>query len=192
MKSVLPVRGMTICAGKLVRKSMLRARNPTDRHARRHTRRALLRGVPKRAMTRSGAARNMGLMRHSRTAVRSASQPTCAHTPTQGEEARARARTSPRGSISFFHRLSTGPPSNTHSRTHAHARCFLPSPLATTSITLISSSLRFSSPLAICSFINHCAALRRRRACASEGTQGSEGLEGGGLGGSPGGMILHA
>lgn len=36
VKSALPVRGVTICAGKLVRKSMLSARNPTDRRAHTH------------------------------------------------------------------------------------------------------------------------------------------------------------
>lgn len=78
-------------------------------------------------MTRSGAARNMGLMRHSRTAVRCASRPTCAHTPTQGgkEDSHARTSVNPlhRGSISFF---LPGSNAYKHTHTHTHSRALLP------------------------------------------------------------------
>lgn len=127
VKSALPVRGVTICAGKLVRKSMLSARNPTDRraqtraHARTHA--AALRRE-RREMTRSGAAHNMGLMRHSRTAVRSASRPTCAHTPTRvGRLTRANAPLS-QGSISLFPPFQTR--ANSRSLTRARSCTWLP------------------------------------------------------------------
>lgn len=112
----------------------------------------------RREMTRSGAAHTVGLMRHSRTAVRSASRAHLrAHAHSRGKT-RARATRTP-GSISLFPPVQTCTNSRSRSRMPARPRCFLPSPLATTSITLISSSLRFSSPLAICSFTHHWAVL---------------------------------
>lgn len=103
-----------------------------------------------RKMTRSGAARNMGLMRHSRTAMRSAFHP---HT---GRHAHTSYRNLSRGSVSFF-TVSTicRNLSFKYTQTCMHTRTHFPSSLASTSITLRSSSLRFPSPLAMCSLINH-------------------------------------
>lgn len=101
VKSVLPVCGVMTGAGGLVRKSMSRAHKPTDRHTHTHTETCCSTHPThsqrfERKMTRSGAARNMGLMRHSRTAMRSAFHP---HT---GRHAHTSYRNLSRGSVSFF------------------------------------------------------------------------------------------
>lgn len=82
VKSVLPVFGVTVGAGGLVRKSMSRAHKPTETHTHTHTLQHI-----EREMTRSGAARNMGLMRHSRTVMRSAVHPPARTHPHAGRHA---------------------------------------------------------------------------------------------------------
>lgn len=116
-------------------------------------------------------------MRHSRTAVRGAvPPPACKHTPSHAQEGTHAARTEI--SLSrfnlIFHRLNRSPRSvlQTRINTTRTRNAHFSSSLASTSITLRSSSLRFPSPLAICSFINHHSALLLcARVCTGEGVR---------------------
>lgn len=123
--------------------------------------------------------RNMGLMRHSRTAVRCAVHlPARGRTPSHGQEgthaARIEISLEVQSHFSPSQPFASIRPSNAHKHS-THAQTHFSSSLASTSITLRSSSLRFPSPLAICSFINHdsvlllCVCVRACVLCRSEG-----------------------
>lgn len=116
--------------------------------------------------------RNMGLMRHSRTAARCTVHPPARErTPSHEQEGTHVARIEISLEVQS-HFLPSQPfasirPSNAHKHS-THAQMHVSSSLASTSITLRSSSLRFPSPLAICSFINHDSVLLLC-VCAEEG-----------------------
>lgn len=115
-------------------------------------------------MRRSGAAALHGLNEAQQDCRARRSSPTCmqAHTlPRTGRHARRSHRDLSLEVQSHFspsQPLASIRPSNAHKH-NTHARTHFSSSLASTSITLRSSSLRFPSPLAICSFINHHSAL---------------------------------
>lgn len=151
-----------------VRKSILRTHNQADA---REKRRSAPRGVfaafwkgRRRETRRSGADAQHGLNEAQQDCRALHSSPTCArahtHPPTSGEagrHARGRYRNLSLEVQSHFspsQPFASIRPSNAHKH-GAHAQAHFSSSLASTSITLRSSSLRFPSPLAICSFINH-------------------------------------
>lgn len=103
--------------------------------------------------------RNMGLMRHSRTAVRCTVHPPARERTPSHEREGTRAAgieisLEVQSHFSPSQPFASIRPSNAHKHS-THAQTHFSSSLASTSITLRSSSLRFPSPLAICSFINH-------------------------------------
>lgn len=125
--------------------------------------------------------RNMGLMRHSRTAVRCAVHPPARErTPSHEQEgthaARMKISLDVQSHFSSSQPFASIRPSNAHKHS-THAQTHFSSSLASTSITLRSSSLRFPSPLAISSFINHdsvlllceCVSARPCALCGREG-----------------------
>lgn len=115
-------------------------------------------------MRRSGAAALHGLNEAQQDCRAQRSSPTCvqAHPlPRTGRHARCSHRDLSLEVQSHFspsQPFASIRPSNAHKH-HTHAQTHFSSSLASTSITLRSSSLRFPSPLAICSFINHHSAL---------------------------------
>lgn len=162
----------------------------TDRHADRKAaaRSPHVRGASRgrrREMRRSGAAALHGLNEAQQDCRARRRSPTCvqAHTlPRTGRHARCSRRDLSLEVQSHFspsQPLASIRPSNAHKH-NTHAQTHFSSSLASTSITLRSSSLRFPSPLAICSFINHHSALLlcacAHGTCAGEGVRADLGV----------------